>query len=207
MSIMTRRQALALTAAALTVPATGASAQDRSVLVEVSKYLNQLTAIQGQFTQVNADGSRIGGQYYMLRPGRIRFEYDGNQSMVMADGSSVGVFDAKSTNIVQRYPLSQTPLRLLLRRDIDLAAQGVAVSTGSQDGFTSVVLRDPRRPRDGYMTLVLRNSPPSLNQWTVTDRSGRNTTVVLNTIERAPNMSRRLFNIAAEVNNWQLGRR
>ncbi|MEM8658724.1 MAG: outer membrane lipoprotein carrier protein LolA [Pseudomonadota bacterium] len=204
MTQITRRQSLALLGAAAGTGLAGpALAQQPQVLTEVSKYLNQLVTIQGRFTQVNSDGSRISGQYYLARPGRIRFEYDGGNALVLASGVNVAVFDRKGNPKVQRYPLNQTPLRFLLAEQIDLTQRNLARDTGSQDGFTSVVLQDPRAPREGSMTLVLRNAPPTLTQWTVTDAGGQNTTVILESIERPSNMSARLFNIEAEARRWE----
>lgn len=165
------------------------------VLVEVSKYLNQLRQLTGRFTQINSDGSRSSGTYYLQRPGKIRFEYDGGQAMVIADGINIGVFDAKSNAGVQRYLLRATPLRFLLRDRIDLTQENLARGASSKDGYTTVVLQDPKAPRDGSMSLVLRNRPPTLTQWTVQEKTGQRTTVVLETLERASNLERRLFNI------------
>ncbi|MEO0912406.1 MAG: outer membrane lipoprotein carrier protein LolA [Pseudomonadota bacterium] len=194
------RRTLITALAALPLAGLGsaAAAQDQ-ILVEVSKYLNQLRNIRGRFTQVNADGSRATGQYTLSRPGLIRFEYDGGQAMVIADGINVGVLDAKSNAGAQKYPLSQTPLRFLLRDRIDLTERNLSRGTASRNGFTSVVLQDPRAPADGTMTLVFSNTPPALLEWTVKEKSGAETTVKLDTLERATGLSRRMFSIEAEA--------
>lgn len=201
MTKISRRTALALTCAA-TLAGAPAMAQDQRVLSEVSKYLNQLHAIKGRFTQINADGSRSKGDYYLMRPGRIRFEYDGDQSMVISSGTNVAIFDAKATTKVQRYPLSQTPLRFLLADEIDLTRQNLALGTGAKDGFTFVELQDPKNPSDGSMTLTLRNQPPALTEWTVTDASGSRTRVILESLEYDRSLSPQLFNIEAEARRW-----
>lgn len=197
---MKRRTALGLLAAIPFAPA--AFAQQQQVLSEVGKYLNQLTAVKGRFTQVNADGSRSAGDYYLWRPGRIRFEYDNGESLVIADGVNLAVFDARSNPPVQRYPLGQTPLRFLLQRRIDLTRDNLATGTGSANGYTTVELQDPKRPRDGKMTLVLRNSPPALTEWTVRDAGGSKTRVILDSIERVSQMDPKLFNIESEARDW-----
>ena len=201
MNTMKRRTALGLLAALPFAPA--ALAQQGQVLVEVGKYLNQLTSVAGRFTQVNSDGSRSAGSYYLRRPGRIRFEYDGGESMVVADGVNIAIFDARSNPPVQRYPLGQTPLRFLLRERIDLTERNLARDTGSSGGFTSVVLQDPQAPRDGDMTLVLRNSPPALTEWTVRDAGGQQTKVILETLEPVSGMDPQLFNIESEARRWE----
>lgn len=198
---VSRRTTLALLAA---LPF-AAPAQAQEVLVEVSKYLNQLNSVTGRFTQINSDGSRSTGTYYLARPGRLRFEYDGGAAMVIADGVNIAVFDAKSNATVQRYPIGQTPLRFLLRKNIDLTERDLVTGTGSKDGFTSVRLQDPDAPADGSMTLVLRNSPPTLTQWTVREKSGQQTTVVLETMERVSGMSGTLFNIGSAARTFGQG--
>lgn len=197
---MKRRDILAAMAA---LPFAGSAlAQDQRVLTEVSKYLNQLTSVRGRFTQINGNGSRSAGTYWLRRPGRVRFEYDGGQSMVVADGVNIAVFDAKSNAPVQRYPIRTTPLRFLLAERIDLTQANLAQQTASQSGFTNVVLRDPDAPRDGSMELRLRNSPPALTQWTVREKSGQATTVILETIERVSDMDMMLFNVEALARRW-----
>ncbi len=190
---MNRRTLLAtLTALPLSLPAL---AQDQRTLNEVSKYLNQLRSIKGRFMQVNSNGSRVKGDYYLQRPGFVRFEYDNGRDLVMADGVNVGIFDSKSNTGVKKYPLGTTPLRFLLRRDIDLAGQGVATDTSNDGKNTKVTLRDPKKPNDGSMTLVFSNRPPALTQWTVLDRQGQRTTVVLENIEKTGGFDRNFFNI------------
>ena len=192
-SDMERRTFIAALAALAAAPG-HALAQDQ-VLVEVSKYLNQLRSVQGRFTQTNANGSKSRGEYYLVRPGRIRFDYEGSDAMVLADGINVGVFDPKSSLIVQRYPLKTTPLRFLLRDRIDLTQQNLSRGTASRNGYTYVTLQDPRAPGDGSMTLELRNKPPTLTSWTTTDKAGQKTRVQLDTLETASGLSRRMFNI------------
>ncbi len=201
MSMISRRTALSLTCAAA-LAGGPAFAQDQRVLSEVSKYLNQLYAIKGRFTQINADGSRSAGDYYLMRPGRIRFEYDGDQAMVISSGTNVAIFDAKATTKVQRYPLSKTPLRFLLADEIDLTRRNMATGTGSKNGYTTVRLQDPKKPGDGSMTLTLRNRPPALTEWAVTDASGSRTRVILESLEYDRSLSPQLFNIEAEARRW-----
>jgi len=51
----------------------------------------------------------------------------------------------------------------------------------SSDGVkTQVIATDPDNPRVGTITMVFTANPIELRQWIVTDRSGKNTTVILN---------------------------
>ena len=80
------------------------------------------------FSQVNADGSVTPGKVYIQRPGRLRFEYKGDQTLVLASGGQVAVFDKKSNSGAQQYPLSKTPLNIILADNVNLGRNGMAVS-------------------------------------------------------------------------------
>ena len=53
-------------------------------LNEISRYLNSLKTAQADFTQVNGDGSISTGQVLIHRPNRVRFEYKGDKTLVLA---------------------------------------------------------------------------------------------------------------------------
>ena len=131
---MMRRIALA---AALAFAPVAAFAQQLS-LQEISNYLNAFSTAQGAFTQVNADGSIDTGTIQIKRPGRIRFDYDTNGSMFIAGGGQVAVFDANSNEAPQRFPLSETPLSIILAENVDLSRAGM-VTGHSSDGTSTTV--------------------------------------------------------------------
>ncbi len=69
---------------------------DKLSLDSLSRYLNELSTVQSQFTQINADGTLSTGKIYIKRPGRIRFEYDSpNNALVLASAGALAIFDPK----------------------------------------------------------------------------------------------------------------
>ena len=125
-------------AAALSFLAGSASAQQLS-LNQISAYLNDLQTAQGGFTQINQDGTLSTGQIYIKRPGRIRFEYNAPvDSLVMAGGGQLAVFDPRSNTGPDRYPLSQTPLSIILQPNVDFGRTNVeTASTQAKNPSTS----------------------------------------------------------------------
>ena len=152
---------------------TGASAQaqtggldEREALAAASAYLSSLENMQGDFLQVGPDGSVAEGKFYLRRPGRLRFEYEPPENLlVVADGTWVAVKDSSSP--AQRYPLASTPLNLLLGEDVDRPklqlrqwvvtdVQGLQttvalrnIERGIRADNSLFVLRDEQRPRIG----------------------------------------------------------
>jgi outer membrane lipoprotein-sorting protein len=82
-----------------------------------------MTTLVAEFTQIGADGRRLGGTLYLQRPGRLRFDYDAPATMqVIADGSNVAVRDRKLAT-QDLYFIAQTPLKFLLRERVNLGEE------------------------------------------------------------------------------------
>jgi len=195
---MMRRLALA---AAMTLAALPAAAQQLS-LQEISSYLNNLQTATGGFTQVNADGSVSEGTIYLKRPGRIRFEYADQSALFVSGGGQVAVFDAASNEGPQRFPLSETPLSIILADNVDLGRAGMVTGHTSDGTTTTVTAQDPAHPDYGSIQLVFTGSPVELRQWVVTDNTGTQTTVILNDLQTGVQIGDRAFNIQSEMANW-----
>lgn len=169
-------------------------------LAALSKYLNAMTTLRTDFTQVNADGSVATGKLSISRPGRARFEYDPpDRSLVIAGSGSVAIFDAKSNQPPEQYPLSKTPLSLILANNVDLGRARMVVGHRQDGTSTRVTAQDPDHPEYGTIELVFTDSPLALRQWVITDDMGQQTTVVLNELENGISFSPRTFDIAAEI--------
>ncbi|MBF9044529.1 outer membrane lipoprotein carrier protein LolA [Rhodobacterales bacterium HKCCE4037] len=198
---ITRRALLGATAAATSASLLGVRAAHANAipLGDLSGYLNGIQTAQSPFTQINSDGSVSTGTVYIHRPGRVRFEYDGEDLLVMAGGSQVAIFDGRASGPPEQYPLSETPLRIILQRNVNLGQSGM-VSEHSFDGTsTRVVARDPERPNIGSITLVFTPNPIELRQWIITDEGGQRTTVVLGGLQVGGSIPARYFSIPQEI--------
>lgn len=172
---------------------------DKIPLATLSAYLNGLTTAQAKFTQVNSDGSLSTGTIYIRRPGRVRFEYNTDKTLVLASGGTVAVFDPKSNQPPQQYPLSRTPLNLILAANVDLGRSNMVVGHTSDDKATTVVAQDPDHPDYGSISLVFTANPTELRQWTVTDDSGSKTVVILQNLQTGVDLPASLFSIDTET--------
>lgn len=172
-------------------------------LNQVSSYLNGLQTAQGGFTQINADGTLSTGQIYIKRPGRIRFEYNApDNSLVLAGGGQVAIFDPRSNNGPDRYPLNQTPLKIILERNVNLGAARMVTGHTSDGTTTTITAQDPENPQYGNIQMVFTANPVELRQWIVTDDVGSQTTVILNDMIAGGSIAEVKFNIQNEMNNW-----
>ncbi len=194
MNMLTRLLAPAAAIVALATPALA----EKIPLSDLSAYLNSLQTAQANFTQINDDGSVSTGNLYIKRPGRMRFDYDPpEEAMVLASQGAVAVFDPKSHGGPATYPLSKTPLGIILQKDVDLARTNMVTAHAEEGPGTVVRAQDPEHPEYGYIELVFTDNPVQLRQWVVHDDSGSTTTVSLGDMKTGVSLNNSLFDIDA----------
>lgn len=173
---------------------------DKIPLSDISGYLNSLTTADTDFTQINADGTIATGKLFIQRPGRARFEYaPPDKSLVLASGGQVAIFDAKSNQPPEQYPLKRTPLNLILAKDINLSKAKMVVAHKEDKTATQVVAQDPDHPEYGTIALVFTANPIALRQWVITDDLGQQTTVILGEMHKGDAYKASTFSIEIEA--------
>lgn len=191
---MIRKLLLALVA--LPLPALA----DPVPLPTLSAYLNALTEVEAAFRQENADGSQSQGQLFIKRPGRMRLEYaPPDKSVVIVSGGTVSIFDAKSNEPPEQYPLAKTPLNLILANRIDLTTARMVTGLGEVEGQTHVVAQDPKHPELGTIELVFSPDPLALTGWIVTDEMGNQTIVKLDAFTTQQSLPASIFSVEIEA--------
>jgi len=179
-------------------------ANQRALADKVSAYLSTLQNLSGNFVQVGPDGSRTTGNFYLQKPGKIRFEYDDPSPIALvADGTSVIVRDRRlATQDV--YPLSQTPLRYLLASKLDLLRDTNVTSISADDLYVSITIEEKQAVTGtSRLTLMTGVKDGKLKQWTVTDPQGYDTTVAVYNLDTAKKLDPALFKI--DYTNYQGG--
>jgi outer membrane lipoprotein-sorting protein len=171
-------------------------ANQKAQAAKVSSYLSSLQTLVGNFVQVGPDGSKTKGDFYIQKPGKVRFEYEAPSPIaIIADGSSVAVRDRKlATQDI--YPLSQTPLRYLLSDRIDLLKDTNVVSVTTDDVFVSVTIEEKQALiGTSRLMLMIGAKDGQLKQWTVTDPQGYDTTVAVYNLDASRKVDPGLFKI------------
>lgn len=174
----------------------GPLAAEKLSLAAISKYLNGMRTATGEFTQINDDGTISTGTIYIKRPGRVRFEYNPpEKALVVARAGSVLVFDGKSNQGPESYPLKRTPLSLILAERIDLGRARMVVGHGFDGTATVVTAQDPEHPEYGNIQMLFTANPVELRQWVINDSSGSQTTVVLGELKKGGRLKNALFDV------------
>lgn len=146
---------------------------------QIAAYFNKMRTLKGEFTQVGPKGHVSTGVFYISKPGRLRFEYaPPNPFIVVADGSWVTIKN-NAKNTADQYPLSATPLRLVLAEQVDLLTEANILDVEQDGGLTTLTLEDKDKLVPGHLVLVFDSRKQELQQWVIVDGQGRRTTISL----------------------------
>ena len=181
--------------AAFAAKAAELSSDQAAAVQKISQYFNSMRTLQGEFTQISPKGNVSSSVFFISKPGKLRFEYaPPNPFIIVSDGTWLVVRN-KSKNQADQYPLSKTPLRLMLSKNVDLLQQAIIMKVETFDNLTTVTLEDRDQLVAGHLVLVYDNTKNALHQWAVVDGQGRRTTVSLNKIVAGVAADPRLFKV------------
>lgn len=164
----------------------------QSLLAEAVDGLEAIGALEANFTQFAPSGEISKGKFYLHRPGRLRFEYnEPNPMLIVATGGLVYVQDSE-LETTDSYPVGQTPLRFLLARDLDLEAAHVLSVREDEHGIRIELAARDENLR-GRLSLLFEPGDMVLAGWSFVDPSGRMTLVNLENVESKRRLPGRLF--------------
>lgn len=170
------------------------AATDSALVQKAEQYLNSITGLTGKFVQT-ANGKQQNGDFSMLRPGRVRLDYDDMPVQLISDGSDLYFFD-KSLDQITTVPITSTPAGILVRKNIDLENADINV-VETFDWKNSFALKMNLRGQEGLgsMTVVFDKSPVKLSSWTVVDATGAKTDVAFRGLKEKTNFGKNYFQI------------
>jgi outer membrane lipoprotein-sorting protein len=205
---LSRRALLGLALIALASPLARAAEpltltpEQEAAINGISAYLNSFKTLQGEFTQISPKGNLSQGVFYISKPGKMRFEYaPPNPFLIVADGTWLTVKNVKKEKGDQ-FPLSQTPLRLVLSNTVDILKDTKILDYQDQDGILSVTIEDKKNTlANGQLTLVFDTTRNALQQWVVIDGKGRRTTVSLENVVAGVEPDPKLFVVKIDRKN------
>ncbi len=167
---------------------------DQGTIVQAGgRAVNARTRLQGRFIQTNPDSTTVGGQFWLQRPGKVRFEYDAPSPLLLvSDGTNV-VLQDRRLRTTDRYPLRQTPLYFLLKANVDLGRDVIVTGVERRGGNYLLAMRDRRREADGELTVSFDQATNALEEWVIRDRQGRSNRVRLIDAVQGPAISASRF--------------
>jgi outer membrane lipoprotein-sorting protein len=171
-----------------------AAAAPSATAQKIADHFSNVQTMSGEFVQFGPRGEQTGGKFFIQRPGKIRFNYEAPSSTtVVSDGRSVVVENVK-LKTADLYPLSKTPLKLLLDDRIDLSGTKVR-SVKEEDDLTTIQLADKSVFGNARITMMFDPKSYELRQWTITDAQGKDTTVMIFNVRQGVKIDQAMFKI------------
>lgn len=160
----------------------------------IADHFSSVKTMMGEFVQFGPRGEQTGGKFFIERPGRLRFNFDDPSPIrVIADGKNVVIGNTK-LKTWDLYPLSKTPLSLLLSDRIDLSNQMVR-NVRVEDDLTTIVLGNKTVFGDSTITMMFDSKTYDLRQWTITDAQNKDTSVMIYNVKTGVGFDNKVFTI------------
>lgn len=164
-------------------------------LARVENYLNQLTTVVADFTQVAPDGSITSGTFYWQRPGKMRWEYEPPTPIVIYGSSSELIYFDKELAQTTHIPMRSTPAGLLARDPIRFDDSVAIEEVEDHAGVMRVTMRQAKEADEGKLTLEFADTPFQLRTLMLTDGTGQVTTISLNNARFGEKLDSELFTL------------
>jgi len=174
----------------------GWAALPPDVIEQVERYLNNIRTLRADFPQIAQDGRTSQGRVYLERPGRLRFEYDPPEQLVMVARDWRLVVHDGRTDQTSTLPVDRTPLGILLSERIRLGGPVTIRSIAEISSELHLTLFQTEDPAQGELKLIFGLSPIELRRWEVLDAQGKRTRVLLENVELNVPLDDRLFSTA-----------
>jgi outer membrane lipoprotein-sorting protein len=164
----------------------------KASIVKINAYFNSFQTLRGELVQTSPRGRAAKGVFFIAKPGKLRFEVEPPTPYIMASDGKWLTLTNKKMNKGDQFPLSKTPMRLLVSSQLDLLKEADVAQDG---GVTTIALSDKKGSIPGQIVLVFDEAQDVLQQWIIIDGKGQRTTVELANIEKDVKINPKLFNV------------
>jgi outer membrane lipoprotein-sorting protein len=191
---MLRRSFIALAAVAALTPSLAMAQEqtaqapreltdaERQLITDINQHNSAIKTMVGRFLQIDTQGQRIEGTFFLERPGKVLFRYNPpSYEQIVSVGRGFYVVDRKEQT-QYAYPQDKVPLRQFLDSNIDLFKANI-VAVAQSDDYFSVTLQDDTPRGVVRVALVFDTESKDLKQWTLTEPSGNELTFSLYDVE------------------------
>jgi len=206
---MIRRDALLLglsAAFALSVPALALdralTPQEQQLIADIGTHNSAIRSMVGRFLQIDTNGGRTEGTFFLERPDKIAFRYaPPSREEIVSIGRGFYVLNRRDETYYA-YPQDSIPLRQFLGDQINLLNANV-VDVTSSDGYMAITVIDETVAGTVQVSLIFDTDTLELVQWSLVEPSGAELTFSLYDVEKNVDIPRAFFSIPATYTPMQ----
>lgn len=150
------------------------------VIQQAENWFANVTTMHSNFTQIASDGSAAEGKIVMRRPSRMKITYDSTPALNLITTPVWLHVVQPDENRVTSYPISETPLSLILSDPVSLRPTGYKTIVSERaGGIAQIIIHRDNGEGAGRLTLEFTVRPFQLRRWIVDDVAGVQTSVTL----------------------------
>jgi outer membrane lipoprotein-sorting protein len=146
-------------------------------------WFNKIKSIKADFVQVASDGTSAEGKLLFRRPSQMKISYqkdDGGKGLQLITSKIWLHVDRPDEKLITSYPLSETPLSLILAAKVSLRLDGYETRIRpSSAGVLQILVSKEDGAGAGQLTLEFSENPFQFRRWIVVDGAGIKTSVTL----------------------------
>ena len=146
-------------------------------------WFNKIRTISADFVQVASDGTSAEGRLAFRRPSRMKIIYGKGDELQMITSSVWLHVDRPDERLLTSYPISETPLSLILADKVSLRLDGYETRVlPSIAGIVRIEIGKDDGEGAGRLTLEFSEKPFQFRRWIILDAAGIETSVTLQNI-------------------------
>lgn len=162
-------------------------------VLKAEQYLNDMKKIRARFVMTSSEGTRSTGDFYLNRPGKLRFSFDPPiKDFIVADGRFIYFYDDELGE-QSNAPIGTTLADFLLRDNISLSGDIAVTKILRAAGLVQISLTQKDDPAAGSLILGFDKDSFELQKWRVVDSLDNIIEVELLSIEKDPALDNALF--------------
>ncbi len=176
-----------------------AAPEQTAIVEKINAYFNDMTNLEGDFLQTDADNKSRKGKFFLERPGKVLFDYSlPSKQKIISNGKYLAIED-HDLDTTDRYPLDSTPFRLLLKERVNLAEDAYIAALDVGEDIVVLTVEDKEARGGGQIRLFFDWPEIQLREWIITDAQGLNTRIELASLEADKEVDPKLFTFSKEV--------
>ncbi|WDR07394.1 outer membrane lipoprotein carrier protein LolA [Devosia rhodophyticola] len=200
---MIRREALFLGLTALFATATSSWALDRALtpdeqqmIADIGTHNSAIRTMVGRFLQIDSQGGRTEGTFYLQRPDKIRFRYNPpSREEIVSVGRGFYVMNRRDKTYYA-YPQDTIPLRQFLGDQIDFTRSNI-IDVTTSDAYLTITITDDTVAGTVQVSLIFDKNTKDLTQWSLVEPSGSELTFSLFDVQQDVEIPKSFFYIDA----------
>ena len=178
-------------------------AKQHQTIERVERYLSGLTTITADFTQIAPDGALTGGKFFLMRPGKMRWQYNPPTPILMvANGTELVYYDYELEQ-VSYIPLDSTLIGFMAQEVIRFDKTVGIIALENKHDAIRITLAQRDKPTEGELTLEFSDKPLLIRKMVVRDATNQVTTVSLNNATFGAKLDKKMFIFIDPRNRWR----